>query len=650
MVKKLATLALGVALLVATGGTARADKCNGAKAKAIGKKEGSLLSCSSKEATKGPSGTPACNTKASGKFTTAYNKPTGCVPGAPTAGTCEGTADSCQTTLRGLLPDGSDVTPSKCEASRLKAAGKLASGELSCISKAATKALPVDAACISKAVGKYVTAFNKVSGCTGDGNAAGIQTSIQNNCVNNQASCTGGPCSNGGGNFTAITCGGAPPTTTTTTAASTTTTTTVPGCNCCSKTTLKFTNSVGGAGDCGDITPGGCASFDSGGNAGTACSSNAPCGGGTCMKDITCGGLYFGGGNEGVPLPATPPDMGQNITKITGCNTGTGAFNLTNTTMTDTGSLLTCTSGPGAGSGTCSAGNCTQGGQNGGHACTSNAQCGCLFGAPLPIPNPNSPSTSTCVINSVTTNAAGSGNCSGSLSNLSLPLNSEIYLTGDGMPKRCNAASGTNQGRQCLNNGNCTPGVCVSDPAIQPCPICNTTTNLCNGGADDGLPCVAETGNLGAAFPTSHDCRPNPPSLGGLAIGFNLTTGTQTKGSANLGAQPGQQAVFTGCGGCATTTGAFEGPPTHLCSANSDCTNGSFTVCRQLNNGAFSNPIATSISATGSASACLADGAPHAATLVSLFCTPHTGTILVDSSANLPGPGGVALVGVSQAQ
>src|SRR5581483_10986696 len=105
-----------------------------------------------------------------------------------------------------------------------------------------------------------------------------------------------------------------------------------------------------------------------------------------------------------------------------------------------------------------------------GHACTSNAQCGCLFGAPVPLPNPKSPSTSACLINSVTTNAAGTGSCGGSIANLALPINSEVYLTGDGMPKRCNAASGTNQGRQCLNNGNCPGGACVTDSAIQPCP------------------------------------------------------------------------------------------------------------------------------------------------------------------------------------
>src|SRR5581483_4101661 len=153
--------------------------------------------------------------------------------------------------------------------------------------------------------------------------------------------------------------GDCPATTTTTTVVTgTTTTTTLPVvCTdlqaCCAKTKLTFTNTVGGTGSCGTISPGGCASFNSGGNAGTACTSDGPCGAGTCIKDLTCGGLYFGGGNEGVPLPATPPDMGQNATKITNCSVATGDFSLTNLTLADTGSILNCTSGPGTDSGTC---------------------------------------------------------------------------------------------------------------------------------------------------------------------------------------------------------------------------------------------------------------------------------------------------------
>src|SRR5262249_17908436 len=55
------TIVLSLALLMAAAAPASADKCNGAKIKAVGKKESSLLSCSGKEATKGPSVQPDCN-------------------------------------------------------------------------------------------------------------------------------------------------------------------------------------------------------------------------------------------------------------------------------------------------------------------------------------------------------------------------------------------------------------------------------------------------------------------------------------------------------------------------------------------------------------------------------------------------------------
>jgi hypothetical protein len=94
--------AVGVIFLLAVGaGPAGADKCNGAKVKAIGKKESGLLGCSRKEATKGTAAVqPACNQKVSGKFLVKYNKPTGCVPSAPSDSTCETAADACQSAIR----------------------------------------------------------------------------------------------------------------------------------------------------------------------------------------------------------------------------------------------------------------------------------------------------------------------------------------------------------------------------------------------------------------------------------------------------------------------------------------------------------------------------------------------------------------------
>jgi hypothetical protein len=176
---------LAALVLLALGAApASADKCTGAKIKAIGKKESRLLGCSAREATK--SGiAPACETGVSAKFGAAYNRPTGCSPAAPSESQCETIADSCQTAVRMALPGGSGTTPSKCEASRLKAAGKLASAELGCYATAAAKGVPVDVGCILKATGKFTTAFNTVSGCTGDGNASGIQTLVETQCVRN---------------------------------------------------------------------------------------------------------------------------------------------------------------------------------------------------------------------------------------------------------------------------------------------------------------------------------------------------------------------------------------------------------------------------------------------------------------------------------
>jgi len=419
------TILLSVSLLMAAGASpASADKCNGAKIKAIGKKEKSLLGCSGKEATKGPSVQPDCNDKASLKFTAKYDKPTGCVPAAPSDSTCESAADACQAAVRSALPDGDDVTPSKCEASRLKAAGKLAAGELGCYAKASSRSLPVDPACLSKAIDKFTAAFDKVSGCTGDGDAAGFQSLVESRCVDNMIQV------DGGGNVLSIICGGAPATTTTTSTTTSTTTGSAP-LTCCgvTPTKLSFTTGVGS------------------GNCGTVLLSN-----GTLQQNLACGGLYTGGGSNSVPLPYNVPDQGNSLTGISSCHSATGALTLTNLTSTQTGSNRNCTS------------------------------VGCLFGPPLPIPNASSPPTSVCVVNVVATNASGTANCNTGTSHLSLPLTSVLYLDGDLFPtapgiqvcpvcnKTCNA--GTNLNGPCNSDADCPSagaGSCAG-------------TNKCHGG------------------------------------------------------------------------------------------------------------------------------------------------------------------------
>ena len=155
---------LGAFAIVALGaGTASADKCTGKKIKAVGKKESRLLSCSSKEATKGVTAVePTCNNTAMSKFVTAYDKPGAC--GNPSSSVCESIADDCQTKVRMALPDGDGTNPSVCESKRLKAAGKKASGKLKCYAKAAAKGQPVDSApggCLDKASTKFMTAFKR---------------------------------------------------------------------------------------------------------------------------------------------------------------------------------------------------------------------------------------------------------------------------------------------------------------------------------------------------------------------------------------------------------------------------------------------------------------------------------------------------------
>src|SRR5437870_4165650 len=165
---------------------------------------------------------------------------------------------------------------------------------------------------------------------------------------------------------------------------------------------------------------------------------------------------------------------------------------------------------------------------------------GCLFGAPIPIPNTNSPATSTCVVNRVSVDASGTGNCGDGSSAINVPLLSDIYLTGP------------------------TAG-------LIPCPRCAgpSGSETCQAGPNAGQPCTpADSASLGAAFPTSHDCPPSSTAfIGSLPIAFALSTGAPSATSTDLSAQP-----FVFCGFCGQQfSPSFETPP-HPCTADSQCT------------------------------------------------------------------------------
>src|SRR5262249_58322361 len=94
-------------------------------------------------------------------------------------------ADDCRDKVRAALPDGT-ATASKCEAKRLKAAGKKAEKKLLCYSKAAKKGVAVDSApggCLDKASAQFAKLFDSVTGCTGDGQTASGEFFVDPHCV-----------------------------------------------------------------------------------------------------------------------------------------------------------------------------------------------------------------------------------------------------------------------------------------------------------------------------------------------------------------------------------------------------------------------------------------------------------------------------------
>ena len=525
------------------------------------------------------------------------------------------------------------------------------------------------------------------------------------------------------------------PATTTTTTTSTTTTTCPGGCCCAggAPSTFSFTTGLG-SGTCGHLDADGMPNFYS----------------------LACGGLYFGGANVGVPLPSKVPDYGNSILNAS-CSGST--LTLTGTSAAQAGGNK-CTQGLSSKRGTsCTSnsdcagpcgvdGDCTPGGICNAASC-NNAKCammqctnaGCLYGPPLPIPNSSNggAATSTCVINTITANGAGTADCvAGSTTALNLPLSSAIFLDADLLAMRC--SGGTTPGANCTGSGgcgtvaagSCPGGTCVNDNGrcasgggqaadtvccsgtdctgsgtcqtghcqggsnanfgcitdadcpggtcqtfIQLCPICDSITAKCDGGINDGLGCTAADSPIDGDYPTSHDCP--PPSgggLGALPIPYLLDTGTISKTAVDL---PDQPNVFCGfcrnkslntfahrCGGtvggpaCSGNTGT-TGVPCSVaapclpvpCTSNADCSSLSgFTSCGQHTAGAFtsSNGARTIVETGSPAGALTTGGAAKPGKLVSIFCIPLTFTMLVDSAADLPGPGAVALPVTMQTQ
>ncbi len=89
-----------------------ASKCDSKIVAAMGKKLGGLLSCDSKESSKGLDQS-ACRSGVAAKFTAAIGKlstATDCTGGAPNAGTLEGVIDTCRTNINNAIPSGGGGT------------------------------------------------------------------------------------------------------------------------------------------------------------------------------------------------------------------------------------------------------------------------------------------------------------------------------------------------------------------------------------------------------------------------------------------------------------------------------------------------------------------------------------------------------------
>jgi hypothetical protein len=140
-------------------------------------------------------------------------------------------------------------------------------------------------------------------------------------------------------------------------------------------------------------------------------------------------------------------------------------------------------------------------------------------------------------------------------------------------------------------------------PGIQACPKC--VSGQCDLGPRAGLPCTTTT-----SAGTTHDCPPPGGSLPPFGVNLSpLVTGTATDSDA-----AGQMCTPQATAGCFGT---------------------GVGTCKYIQE-------------TGVAGGDLRPELPRSSTLASVFCIPSSGSPLVDTVANLPGPGATTLAGSAQ--
>jgi hypothetical protein len=487
--------ALGMIVFGSTSAHAIASRCAASKIKIAGKTASCLLNLDAKQTGNSipVNSTKAqkCRSKLSVTFAKADAKDGDCVFGAPGASAIQSKIDNFENDIDAALAVG--TLPNKCQGTKTKISGKTASCLLSLQAKAVSSGGSPNGAFVQKCKDKLSRTFAKSEtkgGCNTSNDAPPIESTIDAFVGDVKTELVTG--------VTTTSTTSSTTTSTTSTSTTSTTTTTL----LLSFTTAPGTTSCGGAG----LVP--AAAAPTAGQLFSDTGATTPIAGG----GLGLGCLYIGGGNAtSVPPDQIPDASVELITVLAGGNLA---------------------GNPGTGPKDCTLGvkaskHCI-GATNLGNACTTDSNCQvsvpdscaadaqCFFGPPLPIPNGG---LSTCVLNVIKTNVSGTTDASTGDADISLPLFSRVYLTGNG---------------------------------TSPCPKC--VSGSCVGGQRNTLSCT--TAGL---VPTSLDCPPNP---GNFLAQLNVDLTPLTTGEAMKTAADGNFCASLGQGTNSTSgaAGAFGKP------------------------------------------------------------------------------------------
>lgn len=325
--------------------------------------------------------------------------------------------------------------------------------------------------------------------------------------------------------------------------------------------------------------------------------------------DLGAGCLYIGGGLASIVPPGPTPDGSTTLFDVADCS-------VNNVTLApnDTGDRTSCSTGPSA-----TSKHCTNGhpGTDGNGTCATDDDCQpvcvdgqCIDGAPGLDGNGDCTQNSHCGVSS----AGGSATlvCLPDPScyfGNPLPINNTgtstcvLNVIADGVTGTADIAAGSGSVTLPLKSWVYLTGVESDFSDGNACPICDN--GVCNAGEREGLPCTTNSNLL-----TTLDCPP-PDHL--FLAPLDVTLGPLT---------------------------------TDVVNTQSDG-NGIFCPS-QPNGGAFGVDTVRRIIENGSPASGGFDPTPKATTLASVFCIPATNNLLIDSSANLPGPGAIGLNGTAR--